>query len=163
MFFNCQKKSLFFSGVKKKVGRVEKRKMAFRAMPAQPKNAKWPSRTRRPGQKTQNGLPGPAGPAKKRKMAVWALRDGPKGQFGQLFLLTVEKSWDQLFFNCQKKLDPTFFFNCQKKVGLPGAPGPGLASREASWLGPAWLARPGQAGLAGLARLGWPGQAEIAR
>jgi len=77
--------------------------------------------------------------------------------------LTVEKSWGQLFSTVKKSWTQLFFSTVKKKVGLPGAPGPGLASREASWLGPAWLARPGQAGLAGLARLGWPGQAEIAR
>ena len=139
--------------------------MAFRAQPAQPKNAKWPSRLRRPGQKTQNGLPGSPGPAKKRKMAVWALRDGPKGRFWPTFCLTVEKKVGaNLFFQLSKtSWTQLFFSTVKKKVGLPGAPGPGLASREASWLGPAWLARPGRAGLAGLARLGWPGQAEIAR
>jgi len=80
------------------------------------------------------------------------------------FFLTVEKKVGANFFQLSKKVGPNFFFSTvKKKVGLPGAPGPGLASREASWLGPAWLARPGQAGLAGLARLGWPGQAEIAR
>ena len=68
------------------------------------------------------------------------------------FFSTVKKKgWAQLFF----------FSTVKKKVGLPGAPGPGPASREASWPEPpGWPGWPGQAWLAWP---GWAGQDDLAQ
>ena len=122
------------------------------------KNAKWPSGPCRPRQKTQNGLPGPAGLAKKRKMAFQApparpknvkLPFGPSGTARKAnlanFFFDSWKSWAQLFFQLSKK-----------KLASQGPRG--LGRRAGRPPGRSLLA-----GQAGLARLGWPGQAGLAR
>ena len=123
---------------------VEKRKMAFQALPARPKSAKWPFGPCRPGPKMQNGLPGPAGSAKKRKIASWAFRAGRKGQFGQLVCLTPEKKGGPNFFQVSKKsLGQRFFSGINKKSWPPRGP-------------VAWSSQPG--GQVGLARLSSPAE-----
>ena len=135
-FLTVEKKSwpqLSFSTVKKKVGQ------------------NWPfGPSRRAQTAILRFLAGPAGPG--RPFCVfWPGRRSLRGHFAFFGRAGLARKAILRFSTL-----PTFFFNCQKKSWPPRGP--------RAWAGRpgGFQAGPGLAGPAGLARLGWPGQAGLA-